>query len=382
MKKQHFYWLVTLLLVAVCTILIWQRYRPSISHSASLLIAANLPLTGDLSVYGQSIREGAELAIQDAETETKKTVKFDWQDNRSQSSDAVTVFQIHQQIKPDVYVSGVKPQTMAILDEVSRLGIPHFVWIFDAQINKGLAKGDGANLRTWVNYKIEPPVYVEYAKKVAAKKVAVAYVQLPHSTEEIEEILCPQLESQQIECLRFPFAFGESEFKGLAAKMADSKPDLFILNGFQNDLIALVRALRGLEVIKDGNLIGTYDMLDAAKVLGANEIEGLRCVAPKFVLHPLSDGYQQWRQRFMAKYQKEPLYTHAYAYDMANALMKAALTFADRTSKPEPGEILGTLKGMKSEGITGPIEFDTDGDLKTPVAVGVFRDGTLHLDTK
>ena len=331
-------------------------------------------MSGDLATYGVSVREGAVMALADSADKGGPKLAVDWQDNAGDPKSAVSIFQKQMLASPDIYLSGVKPQTMAIKDQVNTKGMPHFVWIFDAFINQNTQN----NFRTWVSYKIEPPVYLNYAKRIGARRVAIVYVQLPHTVEEFTQIVIPGLKTQGIaEMFVEPFEFGRRDFKDIGVKIAAFAPDLIILNGFQADLVGLVRALRPLNLIKDGNTIATYDMLDAANVLGADELEGIRLVAPRFETRKTESGIAEFRKNFRQRYGKEPLYTHAFAYDMIGAVRDAA----SRLSLPATSaQWITALRSTNIQGVTGPIRFDENGDLVTPLEVGVYRKGQLVPD--
>jgi branched-chain amino acid transport system substrate-binding protein len=363
---------VALVVLAAATLIVLQSCNEK-GSGADVKVASNLPMTGDLATYGGAVRDGANMAREDLEKAEPSSPKliFDWQDNTGDPKAAVSIMQKQYLNLPDVYVSGVKPQTMAIKDQVSAKGTPHFVWIFDAFINPGSQN----NFRTWVSYKIEPPVYLEYASSKKAKRVAIIYVQLPHTVEEFERLVVPGLRQRGADQLLVePFDFGKKDFKDIAVKVRDFKPDLIILNGFQAELVGLVRSLRPFNLITDGNTIATYDMLDAATILGADELEGIRIVAPVFVTRPDRDKVKTWREQFKAKYNKEPLYTHAFSYDMALILHDAAKRLKLPATSPQWIE---ALRSTNMEGITGPLKFDQDGDLLTPLEVGVYRNGRL-----
>jgi len=377
MKKNNII-VIGLTLLILAGIGLWVSNRSHTSgNSDKIRIAANLPMTGQLGYYGVAVQEGAMMALEEAKARPDsglERVTIDWQDNGSDPKVAVTVLQKQALNDPAIYVSGVKPQTMAIKDEVTRLGLPHFVYIFDAFINSGSSN----NLRTWLSYKIEPPVYLGYVHRRQAKKIAISYVRLPHSTEEFEKIILPALQKEGIETTVESFDFGHTDFKDIAAKLAATKPDLYILNGFQDDLVGMIRSLRPLSAITDGNVICTYDLLDASKVLGPDEIEGVRLVAPLFETRPAESGIAEWRARFQAKYKKPPFYTHAFAFDMMSAIGAAA------KSQPTPKtheEWLKALRAVDIQGITGSIRFDADGDMVTPLEVGVYRNGKLIPDS-
>lgn len=336
-------------------------------------IAANLPMSGGLATYGAAVRDGANMAVEEMEKTNASGPKleFDWQDNTGDPKTTLSIMQKQYLQPPDIYVSGVKPQTMAIKNQITSKGTPHFVWIFDAYINEK----SNNNFRTWVSYKIEPPVYLGYAQQRKARRVAIVYVHLPHTVEEFNQIVIPGLKKQGIRDIMVEsFDFGKGDYKSIAVKVKIFAPDLIILNGFQAELVGLVRAMRPFGLIKDGNTLATYDMLDAAKVLGKDELEGIRQVAPGFVIRPDRPEVKKWRDSFKAKYGSEPLYTHAYAYDMAQIIHDAA----GRVNPPTTSEQwIQALRATNIQGVTGPLKFDENGDLITPQEVGVYRDGKL-----
>lgn len=340
-------------------------------------VAANLPITGDLSVYGSPVQEGARMALSDLESDTSTGPKivFDWQDNQGDPNRTVSVMQQQLLDSPDIYTSGVKPQTMAIESQIESEGLPHFVWIFDVKVNKS----GNNNFRTWVSFKNDTQAYLEYAKEVDPERAFIVYVKLPHTQEAYEERLAPALRNQGVSEVKVE-SFGTDlrDFKTLAQKIQAFGPDFIVLNGFQSDLVSLIRAMRPLGLIENGNTIAAYDMLDAANSLGPEELEGIRVTAPNFTLYPDQGRVSEWRDRFEDRYGKEPFYTHAYAYDMVQIIHNAG-TRLDLPASSE--EWIQAIGNTDMQGITGPLQFDEDGSLITPIGVGVYRDGELVPDT-
>jgi branched-chain amino acid transport system substrate-binding protein len=353
----------------------WSHYGSSKSDDA-ITVAANLPLSGPLATYGVAVREGATFALEQAGPAGTPTLKFDWQDNAGDPKTAITIMQRQFLDNPAIYISGVKPQTMAILGQIAQRGLPHFVWIFDPQINATTKN----NFRTWVSYKIEPQVYFDYVEKRHAKRISILYVQLPHTLEEFERLVVPGLKARGITDIQVQaYDFGRTDFKDLAAKIKAFGPDLLILNGFQTELVGMVRSLRPLSLISDGNTIATYDMLDAASILGPDELEGIRVVEPLFVTRPSVEPVASWRKSFQARFNKAPLYTDAFAFDMVQIIRDAGRRVGPN---PTSAQWISALRATDIPGITGELKFDQDGDLITPLEVGVYRSGTLVPDSK
>src|SRR5262249_30459614 len=133
----------------------------------------------------------------------------------------------------------------------------------------------------------------------------------------VEKVIVPGLEKRGIKNrLVEDYPFETTDFKPLAEKIHQFKPDLIILQGYQVHEVRLVKALRAYPLIKEGNTIANYDLMDAADILGPDELEGIRFSAPYYVTRPNAPEVKKWRERFVAKYKRQPLYTDAFAYDM------------------------------------------------------------------
>jgi branched-chain amino acid transport system substrate-binding protein len=349
-----------------------EKNVPATGAVQTVTVGVNLPLTGQLGVYGKGIEDSALMARDDlkASNQLAATLKFDWQDNAGDPKKAVTVLQKQLLDPPNIYISGFTPQTLAINSLVEAKGTPHIVWAFDAF----MAKNSKTNFRTWVNYKIEPPVYFDFIKARKPKKVAILYANVSYGAEEMNKIVVPGLKALGVQNVMVEsYEVGLKDFKDVAQKVKQFQPDAVILNGFPFTLVSAVRALRPLGVIKDGNTIGTYDMINAGDTLGASEVEGIRVVTPTYMLRP-TQKYQDWSKKFVAKFGRQPSHPDAYAYDMTLVLNDVA----KRVKQPaSPAQWVEAMKATNIEGVTGPLSFDPDKDLKTPIEIGVFRKGKL-----
>lgn len=332
-------------------------------------IDANLPLSGAFATYGEAVMDGSLMAIENFKDSFDIKLNFDWQDNKSTAKDAVNIFQKQKMDGFDIYISGVKPQTMAILDQTRQIESPHFVWVFDAFITEA----NKNCFRTWVNYKYEPQYYLDYVDKMKPKKIAAIYVQLPHTDEEFKEIIIPKLNQKGYnDILVEPYLYDKTDFKDIAAKVKAYGPDLIIINGFKGNLIQLIKSFREYDLIYNANTICTYDLLDASEELSDEALEGLRIIIPQFETRE-NQELEKWKSNFQDKFNRKPRYTDAYAYDMAHSFYLAGKSSfsSDTLSLHE------ALMNLKFEGITGTFKFDDSGDLILKLDIGYFHNGEL-----
>ena len=344
---------------------------PAESQTTPLRVSCNLPLSGDLSVYGTAIEEGVRFYQESLAKNIQDKVVFDWQDNAGNGVKTLSAAKMQLASKPDIYVSGVKPQYMVIEDVlVQRTNIPNFAWVFDSFLR---AKNKN-NFRTWVNFKSEADLFLKYiGQKKNIKKVAIVHVITPTVVEQQNAIILPALGKLGLtDSLVVPYQIDQLDFKSIALKVKSFKPDQIFLSGFQHNMSPLIRSFRALSLIKEDNTVATYDLLDAISLMRVEELEGIRFTMPAFLLN-LDEKMEDWKSRFRLRFKKDPLYTHVYAHEMATILYD----LAERHDQDSSKSIFELLSSTSKDGLIGKLAFDQDGDLYTEVTYGMFKNGRL-----
>jgi len=338
-------------------------------------VAANYPLSGELAFYGAEFRDGMLMAVaeQGSKLPPGVQISFDWGDNRFSPRDAATVLQRQLLSAPTIYASGLKPQVMAVEQEVAKAGVPHLAWVLDLTPNPS---NTANNFRTWVSFKLETDVFFEHAKARQAKNVVISFVSLPSSEAAYAQYLAGRLEKElgaKVTIERFNPNVAAEDFRNIAVRIASHKPDLIMINGFIPHMVGIIRGLRPLGVIKDGNTMAALDMLDAAGALGAAESEGIIVAAPPFMISP-SDAQKAWVQRFEQKYSRKPSYHAAFSYDAGLVIVDAATRLQLPASH---ADWLKAILATSMDGVTGPIRFDADRSQITRLEKAVYRNGEL-----
>lgn len=365
--------IIAVLFAAALGLLMWYDgdCEDVITTDSQLNVAFNIPLTGVLSTYGEAIRDGALLALNDYSGELDLSVDF--KDNRSEAKSSVNIFQQQMLSDVDLYVSGVKPQTMSIIDNVSSNNIPHFTWVFDAFITEEYPN----TFRTWVSYKIEPQYYFKYINDRQPKKVAITYVKLPHTDEEFQKIVIPFLESKNIDYIVEEYLFGETDAMNTGSIFKDYDPDLIIVNGFKGELMSIIKYFKEIGLTdNEGNTICTYDFLDATEDLSSEVETGVRFISPEFHSKQTEEN-ASWAKRFESEYNRVPRYTDAYAYDMMHCIILAANEIEDHS---DYRAWTNALSKVKFVGVTGDFEFDESGDLITNLDIVYLNNDSLIIE--
>ena len=329
-------------------------------------VACNLPLTGDFSIYGESIKDGMMLAYDDLKDSLNKcglNLTFDIQDNRSTAKDAQSVLR-KQFMQCDIYIAGIAQPLYSILPQIGSIDIPCFAWGFEEYVLKEYNN----TYRMWVNLDAEAYNYIQYIKKVGSKKVVLIRPQTVGSQLQYENKIIPFLQSNGIEYVTMVYENDKKDFKDIALKCKKEDADLYVVNGFDFHLKELLKQFKINNIMTDVNTYWSLDMLDASKNIDSITLEGVRVTAPLFLIQPNFD----WIKRFEIKYNRKPRYTDAYAYDMLYTLVCAY-----KESKRQNTKWQNELKNISFQGITGLVKFNNNRDLEYNLKTCLYHNGEL-----
>lgn len=340
--------------------------------SKDFTIACNLPLTGDVAIYGVAVRDGITFALEDMKKARQLdtvNLKFDFQDNKSSNSDAVTILNKQLPNSPQVYISGLDHQTSAMIDKISSSGIPHFTYSWEPFICK---KGEN-NFRTGINLEQESDYYVKFIENKKPKKLSIVHINDPGSFLQFDSLVIPRAKALGVTDIKVEiFDFEATDFKTIATKVKAYNPDAIIVAGYDIHEIPLIKDFRNYGLIKESNMMCSVDLLDASVNLTPELLEGIRFTCPQFVYN--SSTNTEWKQRFEQRFKRPARYGDAYAYDMTYIINNAAKNAnGDFSAK----NIVGLIKGTDMNGITGHLSFNPNRDLSLNLDVCYYKSGVI-----
>lgn len=338
----------------------------------SVRIAANLPLTGPVAAWSGEFPNGFRMGIEDASQEfgvEPSVFLTDFQDNAGKPAQAASVVQ--KQLVPgfDVYLAGSSEAAKAVVSQVDPLKVPNFIVAFDPF----MAAQDPSRLRIMANSKIEAPLFISYAKERSAKSVHVIHVNSAYANEEFDNIVTPALEKTGVTVTTETYEFNNKDFKTIAFKARQTNPDLIFICGYSFHLRPLIGALRAQGLVKDGHVMGVMDVVDLLyDGTPKAELEGLVFASPLFDIPEATPGAAEWRRRYETRFGRAPSYVPAYAYDNAQAIVRAYV-------EAKSVSVEAIRRALPFQGITGEIHLDEDGDIIATVAIArVNEDGQVE----
>jgi branched-chain amino acid transport system substrate-binding protein len=362
MKRNHI--IIIVIALALVSVGIWNCNRTkNVPPGPVVRIAANLPLTGPVAAWSGEFPNGFQMGIEDACKELgvdPNIFRTDFQDNAGKPAQSASVVQKQLSAGFDVYITGSSEAAKAVVAQVDPLGVPTFIAAFDPF----LAAESPSRLRIMANSKVEAPIFIAYAKKQKAKSVYVIHVNSAYANEEFGRIVEPALKAEGITVTDEPFEFENKDFKTIALKAARAKPDLIFVCGYSFQLLPLLRDLRANGLVKEGRVMGVMDVVDFLYDINMpkSELEGLVFATPLFDIPGGTPKAAEWRQRFQQRFNRNPSYVPAYAYDNAWAIVRAYKNSGKVT--------VDTIRAaLPFQGLTGEINLDGDGDIIATVAL-------------
>ena len=256
------------------------RKGPTVPGSV-VRIAGNIPLSGPTASFSGEWGNGLMMGIDDACEETgfpRKTFEIDMQDNQGQPAQAATIVQKQAITGFDVYASGTTQMTKAVAPTVDRTSALHLLVSYDAHLT-----GEAPNrMQILTHFKAEGPVYVEYARMRQAKRVVSLTLNVSEIQDEFSDYVEPGLKALGAGFSREIFGFDNNDFRTLALKAKQFRPDLIFVSGFSIHVLAILRALRAERMITDGNVLSIMDFNELlAGTLSTGELAGVTYIAPQ-----------------------------------------------------------------------------------------------------
>lgn len=337
------------------------------------LVTCNLPMTGYVGVYGEWIKNGVSMSLEENRDSLEQNdidLKIIYDDNRGENKDAITILKKQLMNKPDIVVSGLTGQSMAISEQLTQYQIPHFLFSFTPLT----LEKDKFQFRTFANFGVEVEHYIDFIKKNNPEKVAFIYLDIQGTTQQVNDVMIPFLQKNYPEAKvlneRYPTSL--MDFKSIVSKVKSFNPDIIIVNGFAGNLISIIKTFHQNN-IEMSKIMCSMDLLDTTNELSQDLLEGISVTAPAFVIPAKqTDKMHQWMEAYKQRHGQNPAYTEAYAYDMMNMICKAAI-LSSKSSK----NLMTSLFQVEMDGVTGKLEFAPNGELYPNMYTVKFINGKL-----
>lgn len=347
MKKV--FWAILSIVVIVLAVSALGNNRST--SLGTIKIGGALTLTGDVAVYGEGTREGAQMAvdeINDFGGINGQKVEFLVEDTKSTSKDSVTAFTKLRSI------DRVKHFMVGFLDNYpgveSLVGKDEIVMSVEASIEVVNGEVFHENVfTTWYRAQPKSELAVQHMAQIGKKRLYLAVGNDGYYAT-VADFMKEAAKKYGIEVVGADLLGPETDMKTILPRIKSSKADALFFGILDNGVYAsFLKNKHGF--LKD---VAVYTDEVATSYLGpeyAESMEGVRF----YNIIPPNQGFLE---RFKAKYKREPGITASVAYDTLNIIADVI--------KNKPSDIGKYVRSKTFDTASfGPVTFDQLGGIQT-----------------
>ncbi|MBM3372304.1 MAG: branched-chain amino acid ABC transporter substrate-binding protein [Betaproteobacteria bacterium] len=352
------------------------KEAPKPPEVITVKIGSASPLTGPQAHIGIDIRNGVQLAIEDANAANieigGKKVKFELvaEDDEANPTKATTVAQKLVDAKVAAVIGHFNSGASIPASKIySDAGIPQ---ISPSSTNpKYTEQGFKTTFRVVAHDGQQGPTLARFAAKtLGAKTVAViddstAYGQgLADNFEATAKSLGMKVVAREHTTDK------DTDFKAILTKIKGRKPDLIMFGGIDPQAGPMVKQMKDLGI--KARFIGGDGMQTPNFIkLAGNAAEGAMASIPGLPKDQMPGG-KAFLEKYKAKFNQEVELFAPMGYDAVMVIIDAM----KRAGSTEPAKFLPEIGKTSYQGVIGPIAFDDKGDLRNgPITIYVVKGG-------
>ncbi|HOB29346.1 MAG: ABC transporter substrate-binding protein [Dethiobacteria bacterium] len=332
------------------------------------------PLTGGAASYGTSIRNGAELAFDEANESGELgdyTIKFIPEDTESVGTKAGNAFaKLIEADKVSVIIGGVlSAETLTGSDYVKEAKVPA---ISPSSTAVGITKGNPYLFRNCLSDELQGYQMAEYAvTELGLKKFAILYTNNDYGVSLKNAFVEKGNELAEVVIVE-TYMDGDENFKPQLTNIKDKNPDAIFIAGYYTEAAKI--AQQALEMGLQVQFLGADGFFaDELIKIGGDAVEGAYFTAGFFSGDP-SPELQDFIKKYKERYKATPDMFAAHGYDAARMIIEVIKKYG-----PEPEQIRKGLSEIKDfPGVTGSITIDEDGDTIRDVYILQVKDGEFN----
>ena len=330
--------------------------------------------TGPGAAYGQAMKEGVDLAVEEINKDPNTKVKIDLKtyDTKLDKTEAINATK--KAIEQDKVLAIEGPMTTGEVMAAGPIAQQDKVVAFTT----GGTGPDVTNIgdyifRNAIPGKLAIPQTVEKAqKKLGFKKVALLYSNNNDQMVGESKIYQQVFAEKGIEVVATEtFADKDTDFSAQLTKIQAANPDVIAVAGLYQEGALIAKKAR--EMGMNQPIIGNNGFNSPEYIKQAGAAADGTMVATPWNPERQSEKAQNFRKAFVAKYGHEPDQFAAQAYDAMYVLHQAVEQSGTTTDRKKFRDTLAKIKDF--EGATGTFAFDDNRDPKMDLSVLEVKGG-------
>lgn len=365
-------------LTVCCLVLLLST--PALAETIRIAVAS--PFTGALAGYGDNVKAGVTLKVDEINAQggiNGKQIRVEWMDEQCEPREAATVSSRIAQNRNIVGVVGhlCSSAHLAALPQYLRHGVPVVAPTTTAvSISEQSKDRDGKTWAFRVVYRddYQGEFLAEYVSKILElKNIAVFYENNDYGIG-LKDAFVQKAQEVGLNIVgQEAYVSGASDFNPQLTRLRGANPDGLFISGYypEGALIAGQADSLGLQVAKFG--ADGFDNADYIKLAGA-AAENTYLTVP-FLADTAEGEALEFLQNYRERFDREVDWMSANAYDAAGILLQAIAEVGPDRAKIR--EYIASINSPENayHGIAGMTYFNDKGDTLKPAFVKMVKDG-------
>lgn len=332
----------------------------------TIKIGAILPLTGRVAVFGDWIKKGIDLALEDINDPRMKVV---YEDSQADAKQSVSIFnKLAETDKADIFISAMSSASVPLIPLVKS---KDKILLMQDVTYPNITKESNLLFRHFIQSDREATLLANYAiDKLLAKSAAILYINDEAGVGAKDAFIKVFKEKNGQIYVVESFASSDADMKTQITKIKASNTDVLFLFGNGPSWAKTLTQIKDLK-FKGKILTNTAMFIKNFRDAAGAAVEGV------YFTYPYADKENKSVSDFVNKYVKrygtEPEIESYYAWDLINVLYTALKNNNWRVA----GLNQSILAIEKFDGAFGATGINTSGDFATPVAVAVIEKGNI-----
>jgi branched-chain amino acid transport system substrate-binding protein len=370
MRQKH--WIIAVVALIMVAVAVWYLTRPPRSD-APIVIGAVFPLTGPAAQYGGYMREGTELALDDAISQglvKPSQVRLVFEDGAADPAKSVTAFRKLVDVDHPVAVALATSGVILAIKPIANQS--HVVILNGSAISPEIEDADDYSFSFLPDARVEGAFLADFAVKSGRKQIGIIY------RNDASGIAFRDAFKARLQSLGASLVYedahrpGENDFRPYLPKIAGRQDlDALFIASFGPEAAAFVKQAREQGVTTQ---LLAYTTFYSPKVLelAGPAANGVVFSAPAFDPASSQPSVDELRGKIERKYgHREVNYYHAVHYDATMIVLRAVASGA------RDGEAVRShLAKLKAyDGKSGHITFGPNGSADVPLHMYTVTNG-------
>jgi branched-chain amino acid transport system substrate-binding protein len=331
-----------------------------------------LPLTGDAAVYGQALKKGIDLAMEQLSAKGEAVPALLFEDDRGQAAQSVTAARRLIDVeKVPLILGGAMSSTAEAI--VPICNDSHVVLISPTATKPALTRMGHYFFRLWPSDDYDGKIMAEAAyQKLHLRRISVLYINLAYGVG-ITQVFTHDFQALGGTIISSDgYTQGATDFRSLLTKIQASNPDAIYLPGYVAEIANILKQASELGI--KSRFLGVNSLYDPKLIeVAGPAAEGAVFTYPTFDPKSQQSVVASFVQAFKTKYGSDPDAFAAQGYDTLRVV--ARVRGAAGATGDEIRQKLLSLGRFDGPG--GSFTFDANGDVQKELRLLTVKNGSF-----